>query len=94
MFRVANNTLISISRRIGNQPSDNAPQKEVAYSDEDHHDIADLIGQLDEPDRTIVQSYLYGFKHSETAKIVGMSTGAVSVRLSRIVRKLRKMYEQ
>ena len=94
VFRIANNTMISLARRINNQQSALSTHQETAYSDENKFHIADLIEQLDEPDRTIVRSWLYGFKHSETARIVGLHTGAVSMRLSRALHKLRKLYNQ
>lgn len=94
VFRIANNTMISISRRINNQESPHNTHQDTAYSDEYKFHIADMIEQLEEPDQTIVRSWLYGFKHSETAQIVGLHTGAVSMRLSRALHKLRKLYKQ
>lgn len=94
VFRIANNTMISLARRINNQQSALSTHQESAYSDENKFHVADLIEHLDEPDRTIVRSWLYGFKHSETARIVGLHTGAVSMRLSRTLKKLRKLYKQ
>lgn len=94
VFRVANNTLVSLARRIDNQSQGAAPATEAAYSTEEEYHLAELIEQLEEPDRTIVRSHLYGFKHAETAKMVGMSTAAVSMRLTRALRKLRKLYNQ
>ena len=94
VFRIANNTMISLARRINNQQSAPNNYHETAYSDENKFHLADLIEQLDEPDRTIVHSWLYGFKHSETARIVGLRTGAVSMRLNRALHKLSKLYKQ
>jgi len=94
VFRVANNTLISLSRRIANQPTSTTQPSEMGVDNAEEYHLAELIEQLDEPDRTIVRSHLYGFRHAETAKVVGMTAGAVSVRLSRALRKLRKLYNQ
>ena len=94
VFRITNNTMISLARRLNNQESELNPPWEAVCNEEYKFHIANLIEQLEEPDKTIVRSWLYGFKHSETARIVGLRTGAVSMRLSRALHKLRKLYKQ
>lgn len=94
VFKVANNTMISIARRYNNQQSPAAPLAEQSYGCEEEYHLQQMIDTMDEPDRTIVKSHLYGFSYAEIAKIVGMNVGAVSMRLSRAIRKLRKIYNQ
>jgi len=94
VFKVANNTMISIARRRNNQHVATPSVPEQAYGREDSYHLRQMIDTLDEPDKTILNSHLYGFSHAEIAKIVGLSVGAVSMRLTRTIRKLRKIYNQ
>lgn len=93
--RVAVNTLNSLLRRRGNQPS--PPVERVAersYSDEGYADLVQLIETLQEPDYTIVMAHLSGYDYKEIAQITGLTIGAVSMRLTRAKRRLRKQYNQ
>lgn len=90
VFKVANNTMISIARRCSNQHVAAPPMPEPSCRYEEGYHLRQIIETIDEPDRTIIKSHLYGFSYAEIAKIVGLSVGAVSMRLSRIKRKLRK----
>ncbi len=93
VYRVANNTMISLTRKMGNQPT--APHPEIQdpiHNDDGHHDLVELIENTPEPDRTIVKTHAQGYCYAEIAKITGLTVGAVSMRLSRALRKLRKQY--
>jgi RNA polymerase sigma-70 factor (ECF subfamily) len=94
VFKVANNTMISIARRLNNQHVAAPSVPEQAYGREDSYHLRQMIDTLDEPDKTILKSHLYGFSYAEIAKSVGLSAGAVSMRLTRTIRKLRKIYNQ
>lgn len=94
VYKVANNTMISIARRCNNQHSAQPPLLEQSYECESEFHLQQMIESLDEPDRTIVKSHLYGFSYAEIAKVVDLNVGAVSMRLSRVKRKLRKIYNQ
>ncbi len=94
VFKVANNTMISIARRCNNQYSAQLPLFEQSHECESEFHLQQMIESFDEPDRTIVKSHLYGFSYAEIAKVVGLNVGAVSMRLSRAKRKLRKIYNQ
>ena len=91
VFKVANNTLISIARRCSNQHVAAPPPPDPSYGCEEAYNLRQTLEAIDEPDRTILRSHLYGFSYAEIATIVGMNVGAVSMRLSRIKRKLRKI---
>ncbi|MCR4932136.1 MAG: RNA polymerase sigma factor [Bacteroidales bacterium] len=92
VYRVANNTMISLVRKMSNQPAPPLPDRyEQAYSD-DYRDLVELIEAAPEPDRTIVKAHAQGYCHKEIAQITGLSVAAVSMRLSRALRKLRKQY--
>lgn len=94
VFKVANNTMISIGRRYNNQPAPMPFPIEQSYESEIEYHLQQMIDTIDEPDRTIIKSHLYGFSYAEIAKVVGMNVGAVSMRLTRTIRKLRKIYNQ
>ena len=95
VFRVATNTMISLTRKTGNQPTIQATEyQEPSYSNENYHDLVNMINAVSEPDRTIIRAHVQGFSYAEIAKITGLSVGAVSMRLTRALRKLRKQYNQ
>ena len=95
VFRVATNTMISLIRKIGNQASSPSTLKrEPSYRDDDYRDLVEMVDAVPEPDHTIIMAHLSGFSYAEIAKTTGLSVGAVSVRLSRALRKLRKQYNQ
>lgn len=97
VYRVAVNTLISLRRRIGNQPTADAPAAPDPSTDPDgderRHYLRQLIDTLDERDRSIVMAHLHGFSNIEIARMTGLTAAHVSVLLTRIKRKLRKLYE-
>lgn len=101
IFRVATNTMISLQRKTGNRPSpllsDLSSQFDLPEPSEpadNHKHLYDLIEATSEPDRTIIKAHLQGFSYAETAKATGLSVGAVSIRLSRALRRIKKQYEQ
>lgn len=94
VFRVATNTMISLKRRISNQPTPEAPPVDrAAPSNENYQYLLQLIDSLDEPDGRIVRAHWYGFGYSEIARMTGLSVAAVSMRLTRAKRRIKKMYE-
>lgn len=93
VYRVASNTMISIKRRRGNQPTEDADLAEAAVQPDGYPLLAELIEALDEVDYRIVKAHLYGFGYSEIARMTGLTVAAVSMRLTRAKRKLRKLYE-
>ena len=95
VFRVATNTMVSLTRKTSNQPTAEAANRcEPSYRDDDYRDLVNLIEATPEPDRTIVKAHAQGFSYAETAKITGLTVAAVSMRLTRALRKLRKQYNQ
>lgn len=97
IFRVATNTMISLARKSSNRPANIGElsivrQHEASCMDVDYRDMAEMIEATQEPDRTIIKAHAQGFSYAEIAKITGLTVAAVSVRLSRALRKLRKKY--
>ena len=95
VYRVAVNTMNSLVRKKGNQPIPPPPEgREPGYRDDDYRDLVELIEDTPEPDRTIIKAHTQGYGYKEIAKITGLSIAAVSMRLTRALRKLRKLYNQ
>lgn len=95
VYRIATNTMNSLARKKGNQPTEPPPEGyEPSYRDDDYRDLVELIETTPEPDRTIIKAHAQGYGYKDIAKITGLSIAAVSMRLTRALRKLRKLYNQ
>lgn len=93
VYRIATNTMNSLTRKMGNQPTAPPPEgHDPGYRDDDYRDLVELIEATPEPDRTIIKAHSQGYGYKEIAEITGLSIAAVSMRLTRALRKLRKMY--
>lgn len=101
VFRVATNTMISLARKMSNQPTPRTPEgadlsDKSDWSDkpDDHRSLEVLIEATPEPDRTIIKAHAQGFSYKEIAQATGLTVAAASMRLTRALRKLRKQYNQ
>ena len=95
VFRVATNTMISLARKSSNQPTAPAPEgHDPGFRDDDYRDMVALIEATPEPDRTIIKAHTQGFGYKDIANITGLTVAAVSMRLTRALRKLRKQYNR
>ena len=95
VYRVAVNTMNSLARKKSNKPMQPPPEGyNPGYCDGDYRDLVDMIEAVPEPDRTIIKAHAQGYGYAEIAKITGLSVAAVSMRLTRALRKLRKQYNQ
>lgn len=105
MYRVAVNTCISFLRKRNSRVSLVFWKESLAelVSDCDNTDpvvvneekklLYDHIEQLDELDRTLVLLWLEGLEYETIAKISGLSSSTVGVRLHRIRKKLKSMIQ-
>ena len=95
VYRVAVNTMNSLARKMGNRPTAPPPEgHDPGFRDDDYRDLVELIDATPEPDRTIIKAHSQGYSYKEMAQITGLSIAAVSMRLTRALRKLRKLYNQ
>lgn len=95
VFRVATNTMVSLTRKTSNQPTAPPPEElDPSFRDDDYRDLVALIEATPEPDRTIIKAHAQGFGYKDIANITGLTVAAVSMRLTRALRKLRKQYNQ
>ena len=93
VYRIATNTMNSLVRKMGNQPTASPPEgHDPSYRDDDYRDLVELIEATPEPDRTIIKAHAQGYGYKEISKITGLSIAAVSMRLTRALRRLRKIY--
>ena len=101
LFRIARNLLIDLSRR---KKEFSLEFYEELESDEDFTETIDredevkkmkkVLGQLPEKDRHILMlRYFEDLSHKETAKIVGINEGALRVRTSRLLKKLKELLQ-
>lgn len=61
----------------------------------DSSELSEAIKSLGEPDTTIfLRKYFFGQKNSDIAKELGMKTNTVNQRISRGLKKLRKILEE
>ena len=92
---VASTTISFPSRSVGWVPA--CPAMPDPSTDPDgyerSHYLRQLIDTLDERDHSIVMAHLHGFSNIEIARMTGLTAAHVSVLLTRIKRKLRKLYE-
>lgn len=95
VFSVATNTMISLTRKSSNQPTAPPPERQdPGYRDDNYGDLVALIEATPEPDRTIIKAHAQGFGYKDIANITGLTVAAVSMRLTRALRKLRKQYNR
>ena len=63
-------------------------------SNDNFQQLRQLIETLPEESSTIIRAFLDGFSYKEIAEMTGSSVGAVAMRITRIKRKLKNMYER
>lgn len=98
VYRVALNTALSYRRaavrRRRHEVTAAPPDPAVSSGDPRSQAslLTDFLASLAPIDRTIVVLYLDNVSNAEAAEILGMSTGAVAVRLHRIKQAFRDRY--
>ena len=95
VYAVARNAMLMLKRKnnmVFDTLNDNT---EVGYdaSNEQLEQLWQMIDSLNPDDRKIVTLHLEGYNYEEIAAKVNISKGAVAMRLSRIKKKLKNMYE-
>ena len=105
MYKVAFNTAATTFRRKLRRPESSAPviqdvadQAELPVDDElekaiEIQRLHTAIRKLGEVDRAIILLFLDGNPYTDIAEVVGMTETNIGVRLNRIKKKLRKIFE-
>ena len=100
VWRVATNTMLMLRRKDVRSPQTESieavsvGEKGDEPSDESSQQLRQLIDTLPEESGTIIRAFLDGFSYKEIAEMTGSSVGAVAMRIARLKRKLRLMYER
>ena len=69
-------------------------KKDDETSNESYQQLQQLIEALPEESGVVIRAFLDGFSYKEIAEMTNSSVGAVAMRIARLQRKLRKMYER
>jgi RNA polymerase sigma-70 factor (ECF subfamily) len=100
VWRVATNTMLMLQRKDVRSPQTESIETESANKkgDEQGNDsylqLQQLIEALPEDSSVVIRAFLDGFSYKEIADMTGSTVGAVAMRIARLKRKLRLMYER
>ena len=100
VWRVATNTMLMLRRKDIRSPQTESietvslDEKDDEPSNESYQQLQQLIDSLPEESGTIIRAFLDGFSYKEIADMTGNSVGAVAMRIVRIKRRLKQMYER
>ena len=100
VWRVATNTMLMLRRKDVRSPqtesieTENEDTKDDEPSNDSYQQLQQLIEGLPEESGVIIRAFLDGFSYKEIAEITHSSVGAVAMRIARLKRKLRIMYER
>ena len=100
VWRVATNTMLMLQRKDIRSPqtesieTNNVDKKDEEPGDDNYQQLQQLIEALPEESGVIIRAFLDGFSYKEIAEMTNSSVGAVAMRIARLKRKLRIMYER
>ena len=100
VWRVATNTMLMLKRKEDRRPPTEpieavgVDEKDDETGNEKYKQLQQLINALPEESSTVIRAFLDGFSYKEIAEMTGSSVGAVAMRIARLKRKLRLMYER
>ena len=100
VWRVATNTMLMLQRKDVRSPqtesieTETVEKKDEEPSNDNYQQLQQLIEALPEESGIIIRAFLDGFSYKEIAEMTNSSVGAVAMRVARLKRKLRIMYER
>ncbi len=100
VWRVSTNTMLMLRRKDVKSPqtesieTESIDKKDDETSNESYQQLQQLIEALPEESGVVIRAFLDGFSYKEIAEMTNSSVGAVAMRIARLKRKLRKMYER
>ena len=100
VWRVATNTMLMLQRKDVRSPqtesieTDNVDKRDEEPSNDSYQQLQQLIEALPEESGVIIRAFLDGFSYKEIADMTNSTVGAVAMRIARLKRKLRIMYER
>ena len=100
VWRVATNTMLMLRRKDVKSPqtesieTESIDKKDDETSNESYQQLQQLIEALPEESGVVIRAFLDGFSYKEIAEMTNSSVGAVAMRIARLKRKLKKLYER
>ena len=100
VWRVATNTMLMLKRKEAKSlqtksiETENVEKNAEQSGNENCQQLQQLIEALPEESGVIIRAFLGGFSYKEIAEMTHNSVGAVAMRIARLKRKLRIMYER
>ena len=100
VWRVATNTMLMLQRKDDKSPqtesieTDSVDKNDDEPSNDNYQQLQQLIEALPEESGIVIRAFLDGFSYKEIAEMTNSSVGAVAMRIARLKRKLRIMYEK
>ena len=100
VWRVATNTMLMLQRKDVRSPqtesieAEKVEKKDESSDNDGYQQLQQLIEALPEESGVIIRAFLDGFSYKEIAEMTDSSVGAVAMRIARLKRRLRIMYDR
>jgi RNA polymerase sigma-70 factor (ECF subfamily) len=100
VWRVATNTMLMLRRKDVRSPqtepieTENEDTKDDEPSNDSYQQLQQLIETLPEESGVVIRAFLDGFSYKEIAEMTDSTVGAIAMRIARLKRTLKKMYEK
>ena len=100
VWRVATNTMLMLRRKDVSSPqtepieTESEDTKDDGPSNDSYQQLQQLIETLPEESGVVIRAFLDGFSYKEIAEMTDSTVGATAMRIVRLKRKLRIMYER
>ena len=100
VWRVATNTMLMLRRKDVRSPqtepieTESEDTKDDGPSNDSYQQLQQLIETLPEESGVVIRAFLDGFSYKEIAEMTDSTVGAIAMRIARLKRTLKKMYER
>lgn len=100
VWRIATNTMLMLQRKDIRRPqtesieAERVDKKDEEPNNDNQQQLQQLIDELPVESSIVIRAFLDGFSYKEIAEMTNSSVGAVAMRISRLKRKLRILYER
>ena len=100
VWRVATNTMLMLRRKDVRSPqtepieTESEDTKDDGPSNDSYQQLQQLIETLPEESGVVIRAFLDGFSYKEIAEMTDSTVGATAMRIARLKRTLKKMYER
>jgi RNA polymerase sigma-70 factor (ECF subfamily) len=100
VWRVATNTMLMLRRKDVRSPqtepieTESEDTKDDEPSNDSYQQLQQLIETLPEESGVVIRAFLDGFSYKEIAEMTDSTVGATAMRIARLKRTLKKMYDR